>query len=286
MAASSADASMVATRVAIAASALAIDAADLVARLCDVTDGPLHHPMVWTDADVGVLGVSARLPEDALLARRMTVLAAGLGDAAGLVRTAMARSGEVWIERWSDRRATVSRAGVATLADDLAALEAVGASAAAARTAGDLLRDLTGDDAGPRLLRATLRPGVPAAYELGARTGATVIARLLERAQDLAIGDAQQKLLERVHAIFAHDRPVLVRIAIADPARDEPRITVTYGPQALDHALRAITGLATRADAATRFGTLTGSLGSERVAALELGLGPVDPAPLSVALAM
>ena len=267
-----------AARVALAAEALAIDAADLVPHLTDVTDGPLLTPMVWTDADAQLLGIAASLPADALLPRRMTVLAAGISGSTALARTTMARAGEVWIERWSDRRAVVALMGTATLDDDVAALAAIGTSEANAAAAGERLRLLTDAGAHLRLLRTTIRPGDVETCELGVQATPDVLARIAASADALGIGGPQQRMLAGVHAILARGRPVLLRVGVRG-ADLVPGLSLTYGPQSVEDALRVVTGLATRADAAARFGTLTGSLGCERVAAVELAARPDRSGP-------
>lgn len=274
-----------AARIGVASGALGVAAVDLVEHLGEVSDGPLRDLIVWTDADIALLGVSASLPaRDSLLPRRMTLLSAGITRSPALARTVAARTGEVWIERWSDGRATVSIMGQGTLDDDVAAVGAVAMAAAEAQQLGGRLALVTDDGPALRLVRTTVRRGDVERYELGVQAGPDdVLARIEQHAATLEIGAAQLRLLHNVHAILAHGRPVLVRATMLG-AVVQPGITITYGAQSIDHALRVITGLTNRRDAAARFGTLTGSLGSTRAKAVELQLGPRDPIPALVAV--
>jgi hypothetical protein len=272
-------------RLGLALNALGIDAWDLAKHLGEVSDGPLRDVLVWTNADVSVLGLSASLRgDDPLLPRRMALLAAGITGSPALAQTVTARKGDVWIERWSDGRAAVAMMGRATLADDTSALGTLAFAGDEARQLGDRLALLS--DRGPalRMLRTTVRRGEVETYDLGVQVDAsTALAKLAQHAGELGIGDPQLRLLRNVHAVLAHGRPVLLR-ATMRAAVPQPGVAISYGAQTLDHALRVITGLATRSDAAKRFGTLTGALGSSAAKAVELQLGPVDPVPALVAL--
>jgi hypothetical protein len=63
-----------------------------------------------------------------------------------------------------------------------------------------------------------------------------------------------------------------------------PGVSIAYGAPPLDQAMRVITGLTTRPDAAARFATLTRALGSDRIVAVVLQLGEGTPMPVRLAL--
>jgi len=218
--------------------------------------------------------------------RRMTVLREGISGSLALPQLVVARPGAVWVERWSDRRAIATVVGNATLADDVAALEAISLAADTARTLGDRLDLLAGNAQAVRLLRASVRPYDVETYELGVQTDPDVVLRVLRNAATLHIPAAQLRLLEELHAELPRELPVMVGAGMQG-ATALPGVSIAYGAPPLDQTLRVLTRLTTRPDAAARFAALTRALGSERIAAvvLQLGLGPPMPVRFGVAAA-
>jgi hypothetical protein len=276
-----------AARIGDAGAALGIAVDPLPRHLEKVVDGPLVDAVVWTDADVAQLGLTASLTSHELLRpRRMTVLREGISGSLALPQLVVARPGAVWVERWSDRRAIATVVGNATLADDVAALEAISLAADTARTLGDRLDLLAGDAQAVRLLRASVRPYDVETYELGVQTDPDVVLRVLRNAATLHIPAAQLRLLEELHAELPRELPVMVGAGMQG-ATALPGVSIAYGAPPLDQTLRVLTRLTTRPDAAARFAALTRALGSERIAAvvLQLGLGPPMPVRFGVAVA-
>jgi len=249
-----------------------------------VVEGPLVEPVVWTNADVTQLGLTSALPCSELLRpRRMTVLREGISGSLALPQLVVARPGAVWIERWSDGRAIASVVGNATLADDVAALAAISLAADTARTLGDRLDLLAGAGQAVRLLRVSVRPHDVETYELGAQTDPDVVLRVIRNAAALGVPAAQLRLLEQLHAVLPKNLPVMVGAGMLG-ATALPGVSIAYGAPPLDQAMRVITGLTTRPDAAARFATLTRALGSDRIVAVVLQLGEGTPMPVRLAL--
>jgi hypothetical protein len=277
----------IATRVGVAGGALGIVADDLVPHIADVTQEQLQNVLVWTDADTTLLGVSTALPKnDPVLPRRMTVLSAGIvADSPILSQTALCRPGLIWIERWSNDVATVNVGGDSTADADVAALASVVIGESAPRQLADRLALLVPGDRRNRVIRSSLRKGKVEVYEMAVEAPADVLGAITANAAALGIPDVQVRLLGNIHDIMARGKPVLVRARMHGGVI-QSGITIVYASQTLDHTFRAVNGLATRADSIARLGTLTGSLGTEDVAAIELQLGAGDPLPLRIAFAL
>ncbi|HEY4178664.1 MAG TPA: hypothetical protein VGM90_17580 [Kofleriaceae bacterium] len=277
----------IASRVGIAGGALGIVAEDLVPHIADVAQEQLQNVLVWTDADTTLLGVSTALPKnDPVLARRMTVLSAGIVPTSSILsQTALCRPGSVWIERWSNDVATVNVGGDATADEDVAALASVVIGETAPRALADRLALLVPGDRRNRVIRTSLRKNKVEVYELGVEAPPDVLDAITANAAALGVPDVQLRLLGSIHDIMARGKPVLLRARMHGGVI-QPGITIVYSSQTLDHAFRAVNGLATRADSIARLGTLTGSLATEDVAAIELQLGAGDPLPMRLAFAL
>lgn len=283
---------MIDARVAVAARQLGIDAQSMLEQLFQVASGFLGV-VVITDADVRTFGVAIDLADDEYLATRMAALAAGISGSKALSRAAMARPGLLQVERgigangptgegMSGVFAVLSVAGAASLDDDLAAATAIGMDPDAATAIGNRLLLLTGDgNARPRLVRTTIYPGSPgrdSMIELACEAPPDLLSRLARTGLD--IGGAQLKLLGNIHPILAANAPVWVRCGTS------PGVTLVYRDVSLDTCQHVVHGLATYADAMARWGTLVGALGARGASWLELSLGPVDPVPARLGLAV
>lgn len=279
-------------RVAVAAQQLGIDAQSLLEQLFQVASS-FTGVVVLTDADVRTFGVAIDLADDAHLAARMAALAAGVSGSKALARAAMARPGLRQVERaigaggptgegMAGVVAALSVVGPATLDEDLAAATAIGMDPDAATALGDRLVALTGGgELRTRLVRTTIYPGPPghdAMVELATEAPPDLLARLAHPLLD--IGAAQRKLLGNIHPILASTAPVWVRCGTG------PGVTLVYRDLSLDTCQHVVHGLATRDDAMGRWGSLVGALGATHAPWLELALGPVDPIPARLGLAV
>ncbi|HTR53893.1 MAG TPA: hypothetical protein VMJ10_24530 [Kofleriaceae bacterium] len=282
----------IAARLGVAAALIGTTAKVMVEHLGEVWAGGFRQVLAFTDANARTFGVGIAIDPDDYLARRMAALSAGVSGSKALSRAAMARKGDLWIERAlglggvdalgpDGPSASLAIAGPATLADDGEAAQVIGLSAG---VAAEVVARLGAFDREPattsdRELRATIFSG-PAGQdhriELSAWLPDDALARLHAAATKLAITGAQLRLLDRIHPILAASHPVSIRIAARADAV-VPGATLVYGPQTLDHALRVVTGLATDHDAATRWGAFVGATDASRVRVLELALGPHDP---------
>lgn len=284
----------IAARIGVAAALLGIPADAMIAQLIDVAGG-LTNAMVFSDADLVSLGLGVELPSDPYLARRAANLAAGVSGSKWLSALAMARAGDRWVQRGigpdgpgglGPRGVTARFAvvGPATLTDDLAVAAAVGVSPAARESLSGRLRGLTEDADGlrERLVRATVfsgPTGKDATIELATQATGALLERIRAVAPAFGIGDAQVRLLEQIHPVLSGGRSVWVGVAATADAI-LPGVTVSYGPQSADHALRVVSGLASRRDAVARFGSVMGAIGADQVRTLEVSLGPIDPVPM------
>jgi hypothetical protein len=296
------DQAAVGARIGVAAALVGISAETMVRHIGDVASGPLVDPVAFTDADVHSFGIGTALSGDDLwLARRMASLAAGISPSKALARAAVARRGDLWIERaigsggsagsgLDGVLATLAIAGTATLEDDLAVASAIGIPAAAQAALADRMRLLEPEDgARDRLVRVTVYSG-PEGRDTMLELGAQLPPDALDRIRNAFSGPggcsgAQLRLLDQVHPILAAGRPVWIRCAVTHEL--VPGATLAYSGNTLDNALRVVNGLSTSDGASTRFGAFVGALGADRVRFIELSIGPTDPvrARMGVAVA-
>lgn len=160
----------IARRVTAAGAALGLDAGDLVQHLGEVTDRALRDVVVWADGAVATLGVECSIdPNEQWLARRMTVLGAGISGSLALARTALAREGTLRIERAigpDGPTAAVAVVGPGTLDEAIEDLAAIGAASQALAEIREQLAAFAGDHS-MTSLRTIVRRGDVAMYEVG-----------------------------------------------------------------------------------------------------------------------
>lgn len=283
-----------ATRVGLALEALELPTDDGVARLMHAFEGVPRELVVTCDADVRRLGVAIPVPvTDLALPRRLAGLvaeAAGHPGTTALGRATLAWGGapraDGWLERSLDRAYTLSIVADETLEAAVVALGASAEADAAAATVGSRLVRLgvrTGQ--GTFRLMASALPNDVSRLSLAGVAGPDLLDRLDDLSDELQISAAQRSLLRGIHPIYAPGREdsALIELSMIG-GQVEPGLTIHYGPQSIDHVLRAVRGLATHADAEQRFGTLVGTVGATRAVDLALRLGRVDPIPLHVTL--
>lgn len=278
-----------ANRLRAAAKVTGVEAEALISDLEEAAGG-LHSTLAYTDANVETLGAEVALPDDAWLARRMAQLASGISPSHALARTAMARRGQIragfgigalqrkgrGLAGWTS---VVEIAGPARLDDDLALAATIALSAAACESVRGRLLALTDGDAElrPRQLR-TVVYGVDAlghdtTLELGAPATARLVDRLVEVAPALELDAAHLAVLDELVPALRQTRPAWVRVG-AIPDRALPGVTIGFGPQPAEVALRVVGRLARSPDAIIRLGAMIDALGADAVEELEFILGP------------
>lgn len=286
-----------------AAAAVAMVHADaLIEALANATGG-LADAVAFTDADVETLGVEVTLPEDPWLARRAAALAHGISPSKALSRAALARRGQLRAGFWigSEQRSgrglagwssSLSITGDATLDDDLAAATAIALSPAAREALSGRIRALTDDDPGrrARILRTVVH-GVDAlghhtTLELGAPATPSIVERLIEVAPAFEIDATHLVALTGAHMLLRGEDPPWTRVP-AIPERAVAGVTVGYGAQPAEIALRVLGTLARSPEAITRFGAWMDTLGASAVDSFELVLGsPGHPIGTRIGMAI
>ena len=275
------------------------------------------------DAEIGILawyptdrlGLAAAAPLERAPALEATLreLARNLGSAAGPADAAdvaeRAMTGLVALAVPSDRFtlevgvdpdgpfATAAIVGEGTLAADLETCVGLGMARAIASEIEARFSRIARAERDERRISVTVHAGRAPACEVaiaralrpGDRSmpADEPLSRVLAIAGELGASAAQQRLVPRVHAILAGEHLVFARLgatlagAAGTPALLE-RVVLEYADATTETGLKVATGLGGD-DAAVRFGKFTGALDADRVLAIELHLGRVDPMPARIA---
>ncbi len=276
-----------ATRFGVAAGLLGIDAGPIVDRLHHLVETE-YGILAWLAIDARALAAAALLERTTDVTGTLRELSVGLCGRDALSPLGGVDAKElVMLELGVDRAGTYITAyahGETELDADATLATSLGVTAAAWATLRERLIQVGGAALGERRISVTVRatgePVVAIARPLRRTDDAQPAADPLARVLRLGATEPQQHLLPRIHAILAQDHPVFARVDGASS-----RVDLVYGPNTLENALKVATNLGGD-ELAKRFGTFTGALGADGVHAIELALGPTDPLPARIAVAI